>query len=77
MDYGREFNAYRRIVQQEFQPAVVAANHRAVIAAEVANVLARTLAALWLARWRKRVAAWTCFAAIWALLVFARRLRVP
>lgn len=45
MDYGREFNAYRRVVQQEFQPAVVAANHRAVIAAEVANVLARTLAA--------------------------------
>ncbi|EJD51070.1 hypothetical protein AURDEDRAFT_150123 [Auricularia subglabra TFB-10046 SS5] len=39
--------------------------------------LARTLLHLWLVRWRKRLAAWTGFALIWALLVLLRRGRVP
>ncbi|KAH7099470.1 hypothetical protein BKA62DRAFT_772381 [Auriculariales sp. MPI-PUGE-AT-0066] len=38
--------------------------------------LARTLAALWFARWHKRLAAWTGFSVIWFMLLLVRRWRV-
>ena len=43
MSYGKPFIAYRRIVQQEFQPSVVAQSHRPIMAREVAALLSRML----------------------------------
>ncbi|KAH9929005.1 cytochrome P450 [Epithele typhae] len=43
MDYGPTFQAYRKVVQSEFTPAVVADKHRAVIQREVATLLGRLL----------------------------------
>lgn len=44
MSYGKTFVAQRRIVQQEFQPAVVTRLHRPVIVREVTALLSRLLA---------------------------------
>ena len=42
MSYSKTYQAYRRIVQQEFQPPVIAENYRSVVVAEV-NALIRRL----------------------------------
>lgn len=43
MSYGKTYVAQRRIVQQEFQPAVVMRLHRPVIVREVTALLCRLL----------------------------------
>ncbi|KAI0749883.1 cytochrome P450 [Daedaleopsis nitida] len=43
MSYGRSFTAYRRVVQQEFQPSVVSARYHIVINQEVLALLHRLL----------------------------------
>ncbi|KAH9886231.1 cytochrome P450 [Cubamyces lactineus] len=43
MSYGKRFSAYRRAVQQEFQPAVIAQSYHQVMAREVTAFLARVL----------------------------------
>ncbi|KAI0352115.1 cytochrome P450 [Trametes cingulata] len=43
MSYGKLFSAYRRIVQQEFQPGVVTRLHHSVMAREVVALLERLL----------------------------------
>lgn len=43
MSYGKRFFAYRRAVQQEFQPVVIAQSYHQVMAREVTAFLARVL----------------------------------
>lgn len=43
MDYNKRYQTYRRIVQQEFQPSVVARSHHSIMALEIANFLGRLL----------------------------------
>lgn len=44
MSYGKSFVAYRRVVQQEFQPSVVAGSHHPMMQYEVAALVSRALA---------------------------------
>ena len=41
MPLGKAFQAYRRIVQQEFQPTVVAESYRSIMARETTAMLER------------------------------------
>ena len=43
MSYGKRFSAYRRAVQQEFQPAVIAQSYHQVMVREIAAFLGRVL----------------------------------
>ena len=43
MSYNKTYQAYRRIVQQEFQPPIIAENYRSVVVAEVNALLRRLL----------------------------------
>ncbi|KAI0654156.1 cytochrome P450 [Cubamyces menziesii] len=43
MSYGKRFSAYRRAVQQEFQPTVIAQSYHQVIVREIAAFLGRVL----------------------------------
>ena len=44
MAYSKTFNAYRRVVQQAFQPAVVTQSYRSVMEDEIVSFLGRLLA---------------------------------
>ena len=41
MSYGKSFNAYRRVVQQEFQASIVSQRYRTVIEHEALLLLGR------------------------------------